>query len=70
MQTSEQKPKIVARNLENLMDLMNHESIDYQKAAVYGSLLQDSHAKQVVDGVRAHHKQSFDALHQYLEQHQ
>ncbi len=70
MQRSEQKPKIVARNLENLMDLMNHESVDYQKATVYGSLLQDDHARQVIDGVRAHHRQSFDALHQYLNQHQ
>jgi hypothetical protein len=65
MNQQQQKP-MGARNLQNLMDLINHEAVNYKVTKHYSSQIQDTNAKRVVDDVCAHHKQSFDALDQYL----
>lgn len=63
---NQQNASMQARDLQNLMDLMNHEAVAYQKARAYAAMMQDSNAQRVVNDVCQHHKQSFDTMDQYL----
>lgn len=65
--TQQSRPSTMeSRNLQNLMDLLNHEAVDYKKARSFSAHIKDADAKRVVDDISAHHKQSFDTLNQYL----
>ena len=61
-----QQSTIESRNLQNLMDLLNNESVNFKKSKTYSSQIQDTNARHIIDDVCAHHKQCFDTLNQYL----
>lgn len=65
MNQQTQKP-MVARDLQNLTDLINNEAVNYQVAKSFSSQIRDNNSKRVVDDVCAHHRQSFDTLGQFL----
>ena len=62
-------PQIESKNLTNLGDLMNQEALAYSKAKSYSPQLTDANAKNIIEQVQNHHKQSFMALDSYLQSH-
>lgn len=63
------QPQIESKNLSNLGDLLNHESLAYLKARTYCSQVTDANIKGIIDEVKNHRKQSFTALDNYLQSH-
>lgn len=63
------QPQIESKNLTNLGDLMNHESLAYLKARTYTSQVSDQKVKGIIEEVKTHRKQSFMALDNYLQSH-
>ena len=51
--------QVIAKDLNNVMDLMNHEAVSYQKTKVYSQQVRSDDAKQLLDRVCQHHKQNF-----------
>ncbi len=66
MTQQSQQTTMGSRNLQNLMDLLNHEAVVFKKTKTYSTQIQDANAKRIVGDISAHHKQSFDTLNQYL----
>lgn len=63
------QPQIESKNLSNLGDLLNQESLAYLKARTYSTQLTDAQAKGIIEEVKSHRKQSFIALDNYLQSH-
>ncbi|MFR5870106.1 MAG: hypothetical protein ACLUFF_07560 [Acutalibacteraceae bacterium] len=67
---TQSNPEVIARDLTNVMDLMNHEAVGYQKTKVYSQQVLSSEIKQLLDRVCQHHKQNFTNLNEYIESQQ
>lgn len=65
-QQSQSSQEVIARDLNNVMDLMNHEAVCYQKTKVYAQQVTSEDAKQLLDRVSQHHKQNFTCLDEYI----
>ena len=51
---------------KDVMDLMNHEAVSYQKTKVYSQQVRSDDAKQLLDRVCQHHKQNFACLDEFI----
>ena len=58
--------QVIAKDLNNVMDLMNHEAVSYQKTKVYSQQVRSDDAKQLLDRVCQHHKQNFTCLDEFI----
>ena len=58
--------QVIAKDLNNVMDLMNHEAVSYQKTKVYSQQVRSDDAKQLLDRVFQHHKQNFACLDEFI----
>ncbi len=65
-----QKPKIDEKNLLYLQDTMSHEWLASKKCDAYAMQFTDDNCKQLSQQLSQHHKQRFDALYDYLSNHQ
>ena len=58
--------KAVERDLENVMDLMNQETVSYQKTRAYSQQVKNEEAKRLLDRICQHHKQNFTCLDEFI----
>ena len=62
--------QIESKNLDIIKDQMCHEALAYKKCKIYSSSLNEQPLKDMANNLAQHHKQHFDALHNYLNSHQ
>ncbi len=67
---SQSGQEVIARDLTNVMDLMSHETVCYQKTKAYAQQVRSQEIKQLLDRVCQHHKQNFTALDEYISSQQ
>ena len=58
--------QVIAKDLNNVMDLMNHEAVSYQKTKVYSQQVRSDEAKQLLERVCQQHKQNFTSLDEFI----
>jgi len=63
-------PQIEAKNLGIVQDQMYHEALAYKKCCLFAEWLTDQPVKDVAIRAAQHHKQHFNALYDYLHNHQ
>ena len=65
----QQSPCITTKNLELLQDQMQHEANVCKKYDAYSQQITDPQLKNHVSALSQHHKQHFDTLFTYLNNH-
>ena len=63
------KPKIAAKNLEALSELMLVEELAYKKCDMYSRAFRDTALQKQCCDLAENHKARFNALHEYLNSH-
>ena len=63
------KPKIAAKNLEVLSELMLIEELAYKKCDLYSRVFKDGALQTQCRDLAENHKARFNALHEYLNSH-
>ena len=60
---------VTTKNLEYLEEMMRQEALACKKCTQYSQLFQDRQLQDLCGQLKAHHKQRFDALYQFLDSH-
>ncbi|GHV01332.1 hypothetical protein FACS1894211_10830 [Clostridia bacterium] len=63
------KPKLAAKNLEVLSELMLIEELAYKKCDLYSRSFKDDALQTQCKDLAQNHKARFNALHDYLNSH-
>ena len=64
------KPKLAAKNLEVLSELMMIEELAYKKCDIYAKQFKDTALQRQCADLAHNHKARFDSLFNYLNSHE